>query len=76
VRSVRPWKLPRKLITAGRPVKARAILTAFSTASAPVLKKIAFFSPFSGATSHRRSARRRYDSYMTTWKEVWVARSS
>src|SRR3984893_15456083 len=63
-------------MTAGRPVKARAILTAFSTASAPVLKKIAFLSAFSGATSQRRSARRRYDSYITTWKDVWVARSS
>src|SRR5579872_1660922 len=61
---------------AGRPVAARAIFTAFSTASAPVLKKIAFLSPAIGATSHRRSASRRYDSYMTTWKEVWVVRSS
>ena len=33
--SVRPWKALSKTITAGRPVATRAILTAFSTASAP-----------------------------------------
>ena len=35
VSSVRPWNARSKAITAGRPVAARAILTAFSTASAP-----------------------------------------
>src|SRR6202165_5423570 len=45
-------------------------------ASAPVEKKIAFLSPSIGITSHRRSARRRYDSYCTTWNEVCVALSS
>ena len=40
----------------------RAILTAFSIASAPVEKKTAFFAPPIGATSHSRSASRRYDS--------------
>ena len=33
---VRPWNPPEKAMTAARPVAARAILTAFSTASAPV----------------------------------------
>ena len=33
--SVRPWNALSKTTTAGRPVAARAILTAFSTASAP-----------------------------------------
>ena len=37
VRSVRPWKALSKTTTAGRPVAARAILTAFSIASAPEL---------------------------------------
>ena len=59
---MRPWKPPRKLITPGRPVAARAILTAFSIASAPVEKKTAFLAPPIGATSHSRSASRRYDS--------------
>ena len=53
---VRPWKPPSKPITAGRPVKARANLTAFSTASVPALKKAAFLGPSIGASSHSRSA--------------------
>ena len=39
--SVRPWKAPLNAITPGRPVASRAIFTAFSTASAPELKKAA-----------------------------------
>ncbi len=35
VSSVRPWKALSKTTTAGRPVAVRAILTAFSIASAP-----------------------------------------
>ncbi|MNR33945.1 hypothetical protein D3C85_1516730 [compost metagenome] len=35
--SVRPWKPPPKAMMPGRPVAARAIFTAFSTASAPVV---------------------------------------
>ena len=35
VSSVRPWNALSKTSTAGRPVAARAIFTAFSTASAP-----------------------------------------
>jgi hypothetical protein len=39
VAAVRPWKEPLKTITFWRPVAARAILIAFSTASAPELAK-------------------------------------
>jgi len=35
VRFVRPWKARSKTTTPGRPVDTRAILTAFSIASAP-----------------------------------------
>ncbi len=41
-RSVRPWKPSSKASTAWRPVAARAIFTAFSTASAPELAKNVF----------------------------------
>ena len=54
---VRPWKPPLKAITPGRPVKARAILIEFSTASAPVLISIVFFAPSPGASAFRRSHR-------------------
>jgi hypothetical protein len=43
-RLVRPWKPCSKQTTAGRPVNARATLTAFSTASAPLLTKKVRFS--------------------------------
>ena len=54
--SVRPWKPPSNAITAGRPVNARANLTAFSTASVPALKNAAFPGPENGARSSSRSA--------------------
>ncbi len=54
--SVRPWKAPLKAITPLRPVARRAILTAFSTASAPELKKAALAGPENGATASSRSA--------------------
>ena len=54
--SVRPWKAPSKAITAGRRVKARANLTAFSTASVPALKNAAFAGRRNGATARSRSA--------------------
>jgi hypothetical protein len=60
--SVRPWKPPSKAITAGRPVYARANLTAFSIASAPELKKPARVGPAIGASAQRRSARSTYTS--------------
>jgi len=53
---LRPWKPPLKAITAWRFVAARAILTAFSTASAPVEKKIVLAGPSIGASAFRRSA--------------------
>ena len=52
---VRPWKAPEKAITPGRPVAARAILTAFSTASAPVEKRIVLAAPGNGAIAFSRS---------------------
>ena len=42
---MRPWKPASNAITAGRPVASRAILTAFSTASAPELKNAARVGP-------------------------------
>ena len=54
--SVRPWKPPSNAITAGRPVYARANLTAFSTASVPALKNAAFTGPEIGARASSRSA--------------------
>src|SRR5919204_277561 len=46
VRLVRPWKARSKTTTPGRRVAARAILTAFSTASAPELTSSVFVSLF------------------------------
>jgi hypothetical protein len=54
--SVRPWKPPPKAITPARPVWARAIFTAFSSASAPVVKKAVFTGPEIGTSALRRSA--------------------
>ncbi len=54
--SVRPWNAPSKAITAWRPVASLATLTAFSTASAPELKKAAFLGPAIGALASSRSA--------------------
>ena len=48
---VRPWKPPEKAMTAARPVAARAILTAFSTASAPVDISTVLFGPLPGASA-------------------------
>ena len=45
---MRPWKARSKTTTAGRPVAARAILTAFSTASAPELTSSDFASAVAG----------------------------
>jgi hypothetical protein len=54
--NVRPWKPPPKAMTPERPVAARAILIAFSQASAPVVTKIDFFGVGPGARRFRRSA--------------------
>ena len=74
--SVRPWKPPSNAITAGRPVKLRANLTAFSTASVPALKNAAFAGPVSGNRSSSRSASSTYGSYGTIVKSVWAKRAS
>ncbi len=55
---VRPWKAPPKATTAERPVAMRAILTAFSQASAPVVTNTVFFGKSPGTAAFRRSARR------------------
>jgi hypothetical protein len=55
-RSVRPWNAPSNAITAGRRVKERANLTAFSTASVPALKNAAFAGFRTGVSSTSRSA--------------------
>ena len=55
--SVRPWKPSSKARTAGRPVAARAIFTAFSTASAPEFTKSVFFGKSPGTSAFSRSAR-------------------
>ena len=74
--SVRPWKAPSNAITAGRPVAWRAILTAFSTASAPELKNAALFGPEIGLRATIRSASSTYASYGTIVKSVCRKRST
>src|SRR6266851_1636744 len=69
---VRPWKALSKVMIAGRPVAQRAILTAFSTASAPLLKKMAFLGKSPGASLTMRSANSTYGSYIITLKQVCV----
>ena len=54
--SVRPWKPPSNAMTAGRRVYDRAILTAFSIASAPELKNAARTWPRSAPGTISRSA--------------------
>ena len=73
---VRPWNAPSKAMIAGRPVTARAIFTAFSTASVPELKRRAFFGRAPGAMRHSISQRRMYGSYGATLKSVWVYRAA
>ena len=58
VRLVRPWKAWSRLTIARRPVYLRAILTAFSTASAPELTRIECFSKSPGVSSASFSATR------------------
>src|SRR3989304_8316394 len=73
---VRPWNAPSKAMTAGRPVTARAIFTAFSTASVPEFSRIAFFARGPGASRHSVSHSRTYDSYGATLKSVCVYRAA
>ena len=59
---VRPWNAPEKAITAVRPVATRAILTAFSTPSAPVVTNIVFLANLPGVAAFSRSATAMYSS--------------
>ena len=54
--SVRPWKPPEKAMIAERLVWKRAILMAFSTASAPVVRKMVFLGVAPGASAFSCSA--------------------
>ena len=54
----------------------RAILTAFSTASAPELANIVFTGPSIGTSAFSRSASSMYGSFTVTWKHVCVSNSS
>jgi hypothetical protein len=56
VNKVRPWNAPVNEITSERPVAARAILTAFSIASAPVVTSSVFLGPDIGAIRLSASA--------------------
>ena len=74
--NVRPWKPPPKAITPARPVWARAILMQFSTASAPVVTKIAFFGVGPGASRLSFSASSTATPYGVTIRQVWLNASS
>ena len=54
--NVLPWNAWSNATTAERPVAFRAILTAFSTASAPELANIVFTGPSIGTRAFSRSA--------------------
>ena len=62
VRLVRPWNARSKTTTPARPVAARAILTAFSIASAPELTRIDLVSVSPGQTSSSRRQSSMYGS--------------
>ena len=53
---LRPWKAPLNAMTPARRVWARAILIAFSTASAPVLNSAVFFAWVPGVSAFSFSA--------------------
>ena len=55
VSRVRPWKAPVKVMMPVRLVAARAILMAFSVASAPVVKSTVLAGPLKGASLFNRS---------------------
>src|SRR6185503_12819214 len=74
--SVRPWNAWSNATIAGRPVAFRAILTAFSTASAPALANMVLAGPSIGASAFNRSASSMYGSLAVTWKQVCVSRST
>src|SRR5690606_28042901 len=61
---------------AERPVLCRAILTAFSTASAPELNNAERLSWLPGVSALSCSHTATYDSYGAIMKQVWVNRST
>ncbi len=71
VSSVRPWNAWSKQTIASRPVAMRAILTAFSTASAPEFCSSAFFANAPGCSSQMRRQTSMYGSYIETEKHWW-----
>src|SRR5919201_3766369 len=75
VRFVRPWKARSNTITPGRRVATRAILTAFSTASAPELTSSVFVSLAPGHSSSSRRQTSMYGSYSPTMKHWCRERS-
>jgi len=56
----------------GLPVYLRDSLTAFSTASAPLLARMVFLLNVPGVTSFRSSASRTYGSYVVTSAQGWM----
>src|SRR5439155_19968887 len=74
-RSVRPWNAVLKETSHARFVAAREILTAFSIASDPELRKIDFVRP-GGQISAMRAARTEYGAYVTTTKKIYNSRST
>src|SRR5207247_8919240 len=74
-RSVRPWKAVLKETSHARLVAAREILTAFSIASDPELRKIDFVRP-GGQISAICAAKSVYGAYVATMKEMCVSRPS
>jgi hypothetical protein len=71
VRLVRPWYAWSSTAMPTRPVCLRAILTPFSTASAPELTSTLFLAKAPGVCSARSSATRTYSSYGVIVKSVW-----
>jgi hypothetical protein len=72
VRLVRPWYAWSKTATAVRAVAARAILTAFSTASAPLLNNADLFACVPGVRAPSSAQTSTYPSYGVIMKQVWV----
>src|SRR3954449_2527522 len=76
VRFVRPWYAWSNTTTACRPVAWRAILTAFSTGSEPLLNNAERFSWSPGVSRASSSQTATYPSYGVTMKQVWVKAST
>src|SRR4030042_6465196 len=68
--AVLPWKAFSKQRIPGRLVKYLAILTAFSTASAPLLTNMVFMGDLEETSSFSSLAKAIYGSYIWTIKQV------